>query len=438
MPIQIQVPNLGESVVEATVGRWLKAEGDPVALGEPLVELETDKVNTELSADAGGVLERILTPEGKTVHPGDVLGTIAEGTATEPREPSSGPPASDPREPGSLPRHRSEREGPSGPPASTLNPQLSTLNIAKRSRATPLAERVAEQLKVDLGAVEPDAPGTRVTADDVTSYASGAGDRKGGGAAEPRAASSAPAGPDSSLIPHPSSLRSESRQRLSRRRLTIARRLVEAQQTTAMLTTFNEVDMSAVMDLRQRRREAFEKRHGVRLGYMSFFTKAAVGALKQFPLVNAELQNDELVLKGYYDIGIAIGDKEGLVVPVLRDVDQLTFAEIEAAISGFAEKSKNRSLTLEDLRGGTFTITNGGVYGSLLSTPILNPPQVGILGMHKIQERPVALNAQVVIRPMMNLALSYDHRVVDGREAVQFLVRVKELIEDPGELLLEG
>jgi 2-oxoglutarate dehydrogenase E2 component (dihydrolipoamide succinyltransferase) len=246
-----------------------------------------------------------------------------------------------------------------------------------------------------------------------------------------------PAAPSRDPAPGTSG-RPETRQRLSRRRLTIARRLVEAQQAAAMLTTFNEIDMAAVMDLRTRRRERFQQRYGVGLGYMSFFTRAVVGALKAIPQVNAELQGDELVLKQYYDIGIAIGDPEGLVVPVVRGADRLSFAEIEQEIGGFIQKAKDRSLSIEDLRGGTFTITNGGVFGSLLSTPILNPPQVGILGMHRIQERPMAVNGEVLIRPMMYVALTYDHRVVDGREAVQFLVRVKELLEDPESLLLES
>jgi 2-oxoglutarate dehydrogenase E2 component (dihydrolipoamide succinyltransferase) len=232
--------------------------------------------------------------------------------------------------------------------------------------------------------------------------------------------------------------RGETRKRLTRRRATIARRLVEAQQTAAMLTTFNEIDLTAVMDIRKRRKDAFKEQHGVNLGFMSFFTKASIGALKAFPEINSELQGDELVLKEYYDIGVAIGDPEGLVVPVLRNAERMSFAEIEKAIGNFAKQSREKTLSPEDLRGGTFTITNGGVYGSLLSTPILNPPQVGILGMHKIQERPVAVNGEVVIRPMMYVALTYDHRVVDGRGAVQFLVRIKELLEDPLNLLLEG
>jgi 2-oxoglutarate dehydrogenase E2 component (dihydrolipoamide succinyltransferase) len=441
MPAKIVVPPLGESVVEATVGRWLKQEGEPVAAGELLVELETDKVNQQVAADDAGVLGPILHPEGDTVHPGEVLATIADGTAgaakagrqkSEAREPATDRPNGS-TQTGSGPRGV-ETRGSAG--AGPSEPE-------DRVRASPLAERVAEELDVNLAQVPPTRPGARLTREDVETYAreqaSSTPDRPASPAAPtparpapPAAGGPPPVGPAGAVDPR------QTRQRLSRRRLTIARRLVEAQQTAAMLTTFNEVDMSAVMGVRAKRREAFKERYGVSLGYMSFFSKAVVGALKAFPNLNAELEGDELVLKHHYDLGIALGDPEGLVVPVLRDVDRLTFAQIEQAIADFAKKAKERALSVEDLRGGTFTITNGGVFGSLLSTPILNPPQVGILGMHKIQDRPVAAGGEVVIRPVMYLALTYDHRVVDGREAVQFLVRVKELIEDPERLLLEG
>jgi 2-oxoglutarate dehydrogenase E2 component (dihydrolipoamide succinyltransferase) len=312
-------------------------------------------------------------------------------------------------------------------------------------RASPLAQRVADDLGVDLARVPGSGPGRRVTREDVEEYSGRNGEAPGAPpqdapaspAAEVRpTAAPAPATPAAAIAT--GNGRPETRRRLSRRRITIAQRLVEAQRTAAMLTTFNEVDMSAVMKLRQAHRERFKEQYSVSLGYMSFFTKAAIGALKAFPEVNSELQGEELVLKHHYDIGIAIGNPEGLVVPVLRDADRMTFAEIEQGIANLAKKAEQRTLALEDLRGGTFTITNGGVFGSLLSTPILNPPQVGILGMHKIEERPVALNGEVVVRPMMYLALTYDHRVVDGREAVQFLVRIKELLENPERLLLEG
>ncbi len=466
MPVDITVPTMGESVVEATVGKWLKTEGEAVATGDALVELETDKVNQELAADQPGTLQQILRREGETVHPGDVLAVFtpddaaASGTdATRPRGKRSLAPPSGNSE------HRTpdtEHPAPTPPPAALTaeqhvadaRPTPETTRMpqgeAERIHASPLAERIAEDLDVDLADVPASGPGGRITREDVESFASRPHEP-----ATPSPHTEHPTPnterltPSVSRHPTPDTLppRPQTRRRLSRRRLTIARRLVEAQQTAAMLTTFNEVDMSAVMALRARRRDAFKERHGVGLGYMSFFTKATVGALKAFPQLNSELQGDELVLKDYHDIGIAIGDPEGLVVPVVRNADRLTFAEIEKAIEEFVRKARDRALTLEDLQGGTFTITNGGVYGSLLSTPILNPPQVGVLGMHKIQERPVVIppggavqtgGGEVGIRPMMYLALTYDHRVVDGREAVQFLVRLKELLEEPERLLLEG
>jgi len=395
---------LAESVLEATVGRWLKKEGDRVATGEPVVELETDKVNAEVPADQPGVLQQIVRQEGEVVRPGDVLAILSE-TAEE-----------------------GSRVQPVEEPTA-------------ESRATPVARRMAEELGVDLREVIGSGAGGKVTKEDVQAYARLRQQVEESIQAEAVAEAAAPAAmePPASVPPvSMPSTRAETRQRLSRRRLTIARRLVEAQHTAAMLTTFNEVDMSAVMALRTKRKERFQQQYGVSLGFMPFFVKAVIGALREFPQVNAELQGDELVLKHYYDIGIAIGDPEGLVVPVLRDADKMTFAQIEKAIASFVEKARNRTLTIEELQGGTFTITNGGVFGSLLSTPILNPPQVGILGMHRIQERPVVVDGQIVIRPMMYLALSYDHRVVDGREAVLFLVRVKQLVEDPERLLLEG
>jgi 2-oxoglutarate dehydrogenase E2 component (dihydrolipoamide succinyltransferase) len=309
---------------------------------------------------------------------------------------------------------------------------------------------VADQHGVDLGAIAGTGEGGRVTKEDVQRHVSASKQAAGAPAVpQPAAPSAQPAAPAAARAPQPpppspaASVRrvlgdrTEERVRMSKRRATIAKRLVEAQHTAAMLTTFNEVDMTAVMALRARRKEAFQKRYGVGLGLSSFFVKASVGALRAFPRLNAEVQGDEMVMKHYYDVGIAVGASQGLVVPVLRDVDLLSFAEIESTIRDFAKRAEDGSLTLEELKGGTFTITNGGVFGSLLSTPILNPPQVGILGLHKIEERPVAVNGQVVIKPMMYVALSYDHRIVDGLEAVQFLVKVKELIEDPGQMLIE-
>lgn len=401
MAINIVVPSLGESVVEATVVEWLKKEGDAVAVGEALVRLETDKVDLEVGAEQAGVLAQIAQPQGADVQVGQVLGVLntagESGAAAAPLVPPAAPRADD--------------------------------------KATPVARRVAQEAGVDVSRVPGTGPGGRVTKADVQGFA---GQPKAEQPAAPAvAASSPPASPAPTVVSAEDGRRVE-RVRMSRRRQTIARRLVEAQHTAAMLTTFNEVDMSAVMDIRSRRKESFKEQHGIGLGFMSFFTKAVIAALKAFPRLNAEIENDEILTKHYYDIGVAIGAAEGLVVPVLRDADRMTFAQIEQAIKTFAQKVDQGTLTLDDLRGGTFTITNGGVFGSLLSTPILNSPQVGILGMHKIEPRPVVVNGQIVIRPMMYLALSYDHRIVDGREAVQFLVKVKQLIEDPEALLLEA
>ena len=376
----IVVPQLGESVVEARVTKWLKKVGDRVTTGEPVVELETDKIDLEVGADHSGVLSTITRGEGEDVKVGDVLAVVDESAAAAP-----------------------------APPQAPQQPQ-----VPQTSRATPTAKRIAREHDVDIRAVQGSGSSGRVTKQDVQT------------ALKPAAA---PA-------PKPSGERTEERVRMSKRRQTIARRLVEAQRTAAMLTTFNEVDMSAVMALRERRKEAFKKEHGVGLGIASFFVKASIAALRAYPLLNAEIQGDEIVYKKYYDIGIAVGAEGGLVVPVLRDADRMSFAEIELGIRDFAARAADSTLKLDDLVGGTFTITNGGVFGSLMSTPILNPPQVGILGLHKIQDRAMPVNGQVVIRPMMYVALSYDHRLVDGREAVQFLVAVKELVEDPANLLL--
>ena len=441
MATQIKVPDMGESVVEATVARWMKNEGDAVKAGEAVVELETDKVNLEVAADKDGVLSRIEHPAGDDVKIGDVLAVIEEAgaTTTTPTQEGEGAAAAPPP---SAPTGKRE-EGFAAEPGG--NPPVA--EAPKEERATPVAKRVAADQGVDVTSIPGAGPGGRVTRHDVENYLrtqqpdrgqgaggvaalreQGAGSR-GQGAVTPSSPASIPQSADS---------RGETRVRMSRRRRTIAERLVQAQQTAAMLTTFNEIDMGAVMDLRKGRNEQFEKRNGIKVGFMSFFVKASIGALKAFPPLNAEIQENDIVLKQYYDIGIAVGAEEGLVVPVLRNADQMSFATIEKRIKEFSKKAQEGSLSIEDLRGGTFTITNGGVFGSLLSTPILNPPQVAILGLHKIEERPIALNGQVVIRPMMYVALSYDHRIVDGREAVQFLVKIKELIEDPEVLLLEG
>lgn len=416
MSVKILVPEMGESVVEATVGEWLKKVGDSISVGEILVELETDKVDVEVGAESSGVLTKINHEAGEDVSVGDVLGVISPSDGATP--PTDEPEAVEEAEP--------VEETAVSPPQPSAP--------ANNSNATPVAKRMADAIGVDVSQVAGSGPKGRVTKQDV------AGHVEKDTAVQPTATPSAPQATPSNIpdFLFPAQPEREERTRMSRRRRTIASRLVEAQQTAAMLTTFNEIDMSAVMSLRKRRQEAFVNQFGIKVGFSSFFVKAAVGALKAFPRINAELDGDEMVIKKYYDIGIAVGAEEGLVVPVLRDADRLNFAEIEKQVKGFAQKSREGSLTLEDLRGGTFTITNGGVFGSMLSTPILNPPQVGILGLHNIVERPVAINGEVHIRPIMYVALTYDHRIVDGREAVQFLVKVKQLIEDPEQLLLEG
>jgi 2-oxoglutarate dehydrogenase E2 component (dihydrolipoamide succinyltransferase) len=414
----IVVPELGESVVEARVARWLKKEGDHVQVGEALVSLETEKVDVEVSAEKAGVLTSIKHKEGADVKVGELLATVDENMGSNGAKGSRGAEGS-----GSKGAKGSEPAVPLAP--EPVAPVAPLAPVEPETRATPTARRIAKDNDVKLGDVAGSGSAGRVMKDDVRQAISGATGAKGPAPGLPAVARSAKAGD-----------RTETRTRMTKRRATIARRLVEAQQTAAMLTTFNEVDMSAVMAIRAKHKESFKEHHGVGLGLTSFFVKASVAALKLFPLLNAEIQGDEIVEKHFYDIGIAVGAEGGLVVPVLRDAGQLSFADIELSVRDFATRANNGSLTLDDLSGGTFTITNGGVFGSLMSTPILNPPQVGILGLHKIADRAVPIDGQVVIRPMMYLALSYDHRIVDGREAVQFLVKVKEFIEDPSHLLL--
>jgi len=440
MAVEIRVPALGESIVDAVIATWLKSEGDEVKQGEALVELETDKINVEVSAEQSGMLQKILKQAGDVVAVGDVLGMIGERAEV----------ATD----------VIQETAPSGktPAQQSSNGQQQTASQAVDGQRSisPLARRIADEHNIDLSQVTSQSPHGRVTKDDVINYLEQTSEQQSPGlsmvtpqlnpigdntttiAVETARKEVSPGQtlPQTQIRPEPRGR--EERVRLSRRRQTIAQRLVEAQRTAAMLTTFNEIDMSAVLEVRARRKESFRVHHGVSLGFMSFFTKAVVGALKAFPGVNAEIQGNEMILKYYYDIGIAVGAEEGLVVPVLREADRKSFAEIEREIADLAQRARENKLTLTELQGGTFTITNGGVFGSLLSTPILNAPQVGILGMHKIEQRPVVVNGQIVIRPMMYVALSYDHRIVDGREAVQFLVKVKELVEDPETLLLEG
>src|SRR5919107_3841862 len=442
VPVEIHVPELGESVTEATVGKWLKNEGDQVTAGEAVVELETDKVNFEVEAEQDGVLESIAVSEGEDVGVGDVIGTIGEGSA------DGATPQVETEKEEAEEAEAEEAEGREekvAPEAQETEAEQAEFDEADGhredggGRASPTVRRLAQEYGIDLAAVSGSGRGGRVTKDDVERLIR---DQDRGGGQQTEAPERQPERDGQEEAPTPAAENGraalEERIRLSRRRQTIASRLVEAQQTAAMLTTFNEADMSAVMELRNRRKEEFQERHEVRLGFMSFFTKAAIGALKAFPKVNAELQGNELVLKHYYDIGVAGNSEEGLFRSGGGGADKKGFADIERDIMELATKAREGKLTLDDLSGGTFTITNGGIFGSLVSTPILTMPQVAILGMHKIQERPVAIDGGVVVRPMMYLALSYDHRVIDGAEAVSFLVRIKELVEDPESLLLEG
>jgi 2-oxoglutarate dehydrogenase E2 component (dihydrolipoamide succinyltransferase) len=388
MSTEIKVPSLGESVTEATIAKWLKAVGDAVRADEPLVELETDKVTVEVPSPVAGVLAEIVAPVGATVEVGALLGLI--GAA------------------GAQPAATSAK--PEAPKAAPKAETVATPAVL------PAAKKIAAEAGLDPNAVAGTGKGGRVTKGDVL-----------GALSQPAAAPT-----------HAPAPVREERVKMTRLRKRIAERLKEAQNTAAMLTTFNEVDMTALFDLRNQYKDAFEKRHGVKLGFMSFFVKAAITALKDWPAVNAQIEGDELVYKTYYDIGVAVGTPQGLVVPVVRDADLLSFAEVEKGIAALGKKARDGKLTMEDLSGGTFTISNGGVYGSLMSTPILNTPQSGILGMHKVQQRPMVMpDGSIKARPMMYLALSYDHRIIDGREAVSFLVRVKECIEDPARILLE-
>jgi 2-oxoglutarate dehydrogenase E2 component (dihydrolipoamide succinyltransferase) len=418
--IEIKVPELAESISEGTVLQWLIKVGDQVNKGESIVELETDKVNIEVPAENSGVVTKLLKEPGDTVEVGDIIavldadaeaGTVEEVAVSEPKS----------------------EEAPAAASQASAQSAGQDVEKSKRPVASPAARKLARELKIDLNSVQSNDPLGRIRPLDVKAHAEAPPVKP-----EVKETKTVPAAALTQQAEVNSS-KPEERIKMSRRRQTIAKRLVEVQHTAAMLTTFNEVDMTAVMNLRKKRKDAFYEKHDVRLGFMSFFTKAVVAALKQFPLLNAEIQGDQLIVKKYYDIGIAVAAPEGLVVPVVRDANKLNFAEIEREISELGKKARDNNLTLKELQGGTFTITNGGVFGSLMSTPILNAPQVGILGMHKIQLRPVAIDAErMENRPMMYIALSYDHRIVDGKEAVSFLAMVKDLLEDPESLLLEG
>ncbi|MEK5057825.1 2-oxoglutarate dehydrogenase complex dihydrolipoyllysine-residue succinyltransferase [Paenibacillus shunpengii] len=420
---EIKVPAMGESITEGTISRWIVKEGDTVNQGDVLLEVETDKVNIEISAEESGVITSILHQEGDTVQIGETIAQLEAGAGAKESAAASAPPAP-------VPAPQASEAAPVSAPVKNESAPKAEDEGANGYTATPSARKLARERGIDLDQVQTRDPIGRIHSDDVKSHGS-----------VPAAPAAAPSKPASAPAPAAEANPGKpvERSKMSRRRATIAKRLVAAQQTAAMLTTFNEVDMTAILDVRKRRKDKFKEKHDVGLGFMSFFTKAVVGALKQFPLVNAEIDGDDIVVKKFYDIGIAVSAKEGLVVPVVRDADRLSFAEIERNIGELASKARSNSLSLNELQGGTFTITNGGIFGSLLSTPILNSPQVGILGMHKIQVRPVAIDDErMENRPMMYIALSYDHRIIDGSDAVRFLVTVKELLEDPESLLLEG
>ena len=397
MTVEIKVPAMGESVTEATISKWFKKEGDAVKRDEPLLELETDKVTVEVPSPADGAIESISAQAGATVSVGALLGAIAEGKAGS--APAAAPKAEAPKPAAPAPAAKAE------------------------TPAMPSAKRIAEESGIAVSSVAGTGKDGRVTKGDMLGALAAR-------SSAPQPVAAAPAGPRHNEA-------REERVPMTRLRKTIALRLKESQNTAAQLTTFNEVDMTAVMGLRATYKDVFEKKHGVKLGFMGFFAKAVVAALKELPNVNAEIEGDNIVYKNYHDIGIAVSTERGLVVPVVRDADNLSLADIEKAIVDFGTRARDNKLKLEELQGGTFSITNGGVFGSLMSTPILNSPQSGILGMHKIQPRPMAIGDKIEIRPMMYLALSYDHRIVDGREAVTFLVKVKENLEDPQRLLLD-
>jgi len=418
---EIRVPTLGESVTEATIGKWFKKAGDAVAVDEPLVELETDKVTIEVPAPAAGVLAEVAVKDGDTVAVGALLGSIKEGAGAVPT---------------GRPEQKTETTKPIGAGPEPIAPRQAPAAPApapSKAADAPLApsvRKIAAETGVDASTVPGTGKDGRVTKGDMLAAIERA-------AAQPTPVAAPAAAVQARAPSPPDDAAREERVRMTRLRQTIARRLKDAQNTAAMLTTFNEVDMTHVMALRSQYRELFEKKHGAKLGFMGFFVKACVQALKDVPAVNAEIDGADLVFKNYYHLGIAVGTDKGLVVPVVRDADRLGIAGIEKAIADFGKRAREGQLKIDELQGGTFTITNGGIYGSLMSTPILNAPQSGILGMHKIQERPMVVDGKIEARPMMYLALSYDHRVVDGKEAVTFLVRVKEALEDPSRLVLD-
>ncbi|MFD2208302.1 2-oxoglutarate dehydrogenase complex dihydrolipoyllysine-residue succinyltransferase [Virgibacillus halophilus] len=420
---EIKIPELAESITEGTIAEWLVKKGDKVEKGDPVVELETDKVNVEVNSDHTGVITEIVHEEGDDVEVGDIIAKIdenGEASGDTSAEEAKEEKAEDKKD--AAPQQEEKQEEKS-------NSEQESSSSKQDVIASPAARKRARELNIDLSKISPRDPLGRIRPEDVEAAASAS--------SEP---SQKPAKKEDSKPSEKTTFdKPVERVKMTRRRMTIAKNLVNVQHTAAMLTTFNEVDMTNIMKLRSERKEKFQDKHGVKLGFMSFFTKAVVGALKEFPLLNAEIQDNELVIKKFYDIGVAVSTDDGLVVPVVRDADRLDFAGVEKEIKNLSVKARDKKLGMNDLQGGTFTITNGGTFGSMMSTPILNAPQVGILGMHNIIKRPMAMpDGSIEVRPMMYLAVSYDHRIVDGAEAVQFLVRIKQMLEDPYDLLLEG
>ncbi|MEX0692848.1 MAG: 2-oxoglutarate dehydrogenase complex dihydrolipoyllysine-residue succinyltransferase [Rhodospirillales bacterium] len=443
MTVEIKVPTLGESVTEATVAKWFKQPGDAVALDEAVCELETDKVTIEVNAPSAGALKEIIAAEGSDVGVGALLATLDEGAAGATASP---PPAAEKKEeapapepaPEPAPAPKAAAPAPAAPPPPPAAPQAAPASVAtSRPPLSPAVRKLVDDNDLDPSQIKGTGPDGRLAKGDVLD-AIAAGTAKRRAATAPAAAQQSQLGytPSAEMPPRPENPREE-RVRMTKLRKVIAGRLKQAQNTAAVLTTWNEVDMGAAMDLRSEYKDQFEKKHGVRLGFMSFFVRAACIALREWPSINAEIYGEELIYKNYYNIGVAVGTPQGLVVPVLKDADEMRFAEIESTISDFGRRARDGKLGMDDMTGGTFTISNGGVFGSLNSMPILNVPQSAILGMHKIQKRPMAVGDKIEIRPMMYLALSYDHRIVDGREAVSFLVRLKDLIEDPQRIMLD-
>ncbi|MCD5324812.1 MULTISPECIES: 2-oxoglutarate dehydrogenase complex dihydrolipoyllysine-residue succinyltransferase [Pontibacillus] len=439
---EIKVPELAESITEGTVAEWLVKEGDSVEKGDAILELETDKVNVEVNSDFTGVISELLVEEGDDVEVGDTVAKVdenGEGGGSSESE------SSDSDEESQEESKQEEKSSDNGKQESSEDSKEKASEKEdkkdeekqdpnKEIVASPAARKKARELGIDLRDIKPNDPLGRIRPEDVEAAANQSKEDKGSKKDSKKEKKSEQKSSEKTEFDKP-----VERVKMSRRRQTISKRLVEAQQTAAMLTTFNEVDMTAVMNLRKERKDQFQQKHDVKLGFMSFFTKAVVGALKEFPLLNAEIQGDEIVMKKFYDIGMAVSTDEGLVVPVVRDADRIGFAGIEKEIGRLGKRARDKQLSLDELQGGSFTITNGGIFGSMLSTPIINAPQVGILGMHNIQKRAMVMpDDSIEVRPMMYIALSYDHRIVDGKEAVQFLVRIKEMLEDPYNLLLEG